>query len=94
MPKSSKSHATSSRHLNRLALGEAAVLPLPQVVALIPMADHLVRRWLRNHDLVHDLDGRKVVIWADVLSAIRGRPTKPPVSRSMSLVRANLSSKE
>ncbi len=92
--KKSKSHATSGRHQDRLALGDAAILPLPQAVALMPMADHDARHWLRRHKLVLDLDGRNVVIWADVLETLRGRAPEPRRPREMSLVRANLEPKE
>ena len=91
---STKSHATSGRHLNRLAMGEAAILSVPQAVALLPMADPLARRWLHDHDLVHDLAGRGVVIWADVLATIRGRETRSTFEPRRSFVRANLEPKE
>jgi hypothetical protein len=61
---------TSDRHLHRLALGAAAVLSEAQAVALLPMNDREARRWLRHNGLVHDLDGRRVVVWGAVLAAI------------------------
>ena len=95
MPRKSKSHATSGRHQDRLALGDAAILPIAQAVALMPMSDHDARRWLRGRGLVLDLDGRSVVVWADVLDALRGRERDPqPSPRVAGLVRANLDGKE
>jgi hypothetical protein len=68
---------TSDRHLHRLALGAAAVLPEAQAIALLPMNDGEARRWLRYNDLVHDLEGRRVVVWGEVLEAITKSDAEP-----------------
>jgi hypothetical protein len=85
---------TSDRHFHRLALGAAAVLPEAQAVALLPMNDREARRWLRHNGLVHDLEGRRVVVWGEVLAVItkddiEPSPT-PPTTPSPVLRRATL----
>ena len=62
-----RSIAQSSRHNSRLRLGEAAVLPVPQAIALLPLADKEAKGWLEENNLIHQLRGRRVVIWGDVL---------------------------
>lgn len=66
----------SARTLQRLALGAAAVLPVALAADPLPIADDEARRWLRDHGLVRNLAGREVVVWGDVLDALReGAPT-------------------
>lgn len=85
---------TSDRHLHRLALGAAAVLPEAQAVALLPMNDREARRWLRHNGLVHDLEGRRVVVWGEVLAAIKKDDIEPspmpPTTSTPVLRRAKL----
>lgn len=66
----------------RLELGAAAILSVVTAVALMPLAEADARRWLEEHGLVHDLAGRRVVIWGDVLEALRSHPpaSAPPPS--------------
>ena len=47
------------------------MLPEAQAAILLPMNDREARCWLRHNGLVHDLEGRRVVVWGDVLAAIR-----------------------
>lgn len=75
--------ATNARAAARLTLGAAAVLPVAQAVQLMPLGDARARRWLRSRGLVRDLDGAEVVIWGDVLEALRAttEPTAPQPPR-------------
>ena len=67
----SQSIAQSTRHNSRLRLGEAAVLPVPQAIALLPLADKEARDWLEENQLILHLRGRRVVIWGDVLRQLK-----------------------
>ena len=91
----SRSIAQSSRHNSRLRLGEAAVLPVPQAIALLPLADKEARDWLEENQLILHLRGRRVVIWGDVLRQLTASaqesfrtPQLPPPTTH--LRRANL----
>jgi hypothetical protein len=64
------SNPKSDRHFSRLQLGEAAIISVPQTIGLIPIADGDARKWLKAHHLIKDLEGRKVVVWGDVLAAL------------------------
>ena len=91
----SQSIAQSTRHNSRLRLGEAAVLPVPQAIALLPLADKEARDWLEENNLVHQLRGRRVVIWGDVLKQLTAggempSPKRNPTRSKASLRRANL----
>ena len=87
----SRSIAQSSRHNSRLRLGEAAVLPVPQAIALLPLADKEAKSWLEENNLVHQLRGRRVVIWGDVLRQLTAEgevpPPKPQPTRSKASLR-------
>ena len=61
----------SQRAQARLALGGAAVLPVREAAALLPMADARARDWLHRKDLIRDMDGKSVVVWGDVLDVLR-----------------------
>lgn len=63
----------------RLALGAAAVLALGDAARLLPMSDGEARAWLHDQGLVRDLAGRDVVVWGDVIDALR--KVKVPVRR-------------
>lgn len=52
-------------------MGPAAVLPVAEAAALLPLGDTDARDWLTSRGLVLALRGREVVIWGDVLDAIR-----------------------
>jgi len=68
--------------LRRERLGEAAVFTLSAAAELIPLADTDARRWLRARGIVRNLNGRELVIWGDVVSAIReGEPSTIRSSR-------------
>lgn len=57
--------------LRRERLGEAAVFSLSGAAELLPLADADARRWLRDLGIVRHLGGRELVIWGDVVNAIR-----------------------
>lgn len=73
----------------RLTLGEAAVISVEQAARLLPISDGEAREWLATEHLIHLIRGRRVVIWGEVVAAIRGgaNPTapKPPRARSRTL---------
>ncbi len=52
-------------------MGAGAVLTVNEAAALLPVSDPAARLWLRQRDLIRSLDGRPVVVWADVLDALR-----------------------
>ena len=66
----------------RLKLGGAAVLSLEEAAEYVPISDAAAKAWLIDHGLVLDLDGRRVVIWGDVLDALRRREQAEPQSAS------------
>ena len=59
------------RARKRLLLGAAACLPLAEAAGLLPLADREALAWLRERSLVRHLAGRPVVLWLDVIEAIR-----------------------
>jgi hypothetical protein len=64
----------------RLQLGEAAILSVDDAVRLLPRRQEDAERWLRERVKVHDLDGTPVVIWGEVLAALRGVAVRPGVT--------------
>ena len=64
----------SKRHQDRLRLGRDAIVSLSDAAALLPMSDDEARDWLRASGLVRDFHGRHVVLWGEVLDAIRELP--------------------
>lgn len=56
----------------RVLLGGAAILSVSEAAAWLPIGDHRARRWFREAGLIRRLDGKEVVIWSDVLAAVRG----------------------
>ena len=88
-----RSIASSNRHNSRLRLGEAAVLPVPQAVALLPLADREAREWLIENKLIRHLRGRSVIIWGEVLRVLaRNGDTldSPPSTRQAKRTSATL----
>lgn len=77
----------ASRRADRLALGTGAIFTVGTAAALLPLDDGQARRWLRERDLVRHLLGRPVVVWSDVLDALRDdhgavESSPAPVSRA------------
>lgn len=65
----------------RAAMGRDALLTPAEAVERLPIRDEEAASWLRREGLVHQLLGREVVVWGDVLDAIRrgqGEPPPPP----------------
>ncbi len=52
-------------------LRDAAVLRVGTAEQLLPWSRHVARAFLEDHGLVIDVEGRKVVIWGDVLEVLR-----------------------
>ncbi len=72
----------SQAHRDRLAQGPAAVYSLAQAARLLPMDDRQARDWLVRHGLVRELEGRRVVIWGEVLEELqRQAPRRTPPRR-------------
>ena len=67
--------STVSRPAARLALGANAVLSLAQAVDLLPLDRVKARQWLKDRSLVRTLAEHEVVIWGDVLDALRDGAT-------------------
>lgn len=53
-------------------LGPAAVVSLSDAAELLPGGYARRRAWLEARGLVHDLDGDPVVVWGEVVDAVRG----------------------
>lgn len=62
---------------DRLALGSAAVVSVERASELLPIARGRARQWLHDRGLVVQLAGRPVVVWGDVLEALRAEHTRP-----------------
>jgi hypothetical protein len=63
-----------NRYEGRTALGDAAVFSLNKAAELLPIGDSEARAWLKESGLVRSVNGRPVVLWRDVLSAISRSP--------------------
>jgi len=81
---------SSKRHEERISLGSAAVLPLTVAAALLPVADCKARRWIRERGLVRNLVGKEVVVWVDIVDALREEPDGPDGFAAASLPRVEL----
>lgn len=76
----------------RLQLGAAAVLTPTRVCELLPLGETTVMGWLRARGLIRKVAGADVVLWGDVLEAIRdhGLARPAPAPRGATLRRAAL----
>jgi hypothetical protein len=70
-----------------VGLGPCDVITVPEAVAILGMREPDARRWLAEHDLVHDVAGRERVIAGDLVEAIRGTGKKGPSPRAVAPVR-------
>jgi hypothetical protein len=61
----------SAPHVERLQMGAGAVLTFKEAARLLPLRDADARRFLWNHNCVRVLEGRRVVVWALVIEALR-----------------------
>lgn len=61
----------------RLLLGAAAILSPTRAAELLPMREADGIRWLREQHLIHDLHGKEVVVWQEVIDRI-GQPQQAP----------------
>jgi hypothetical protein len=59
------------RAADRLALGRDAVLTVRVAAGLLPVSDEDAVRWIHERGLVCTLGARAVVVWGDVLDALR-----------------------
>lgn len=61
-------------------MGANAVLSLAQAVDLLPLDRVKARQWLKDRQIVRTLAEHEVVIWGDVLDALRaGSEVTAPV---------------
>ncbi len=68
----------------RRQLGGAAILSVAEAARLLPIREADAAMWLAANDLIRDLDGRRVVVWSDVVARLRGdedQPAPPPHAR-------------
>lgn len=68
----------TSRTPARTALGAAAVLSEAEAVALLPGRDSVARAWLRERGLVRVTPLGRVVVWGEVVDALRAGDEAPP----------------
>lgn len=80
----------SRRYHDRLSMGVGAILPLAVAAALLPLADSEATDWLRGKGLVREIAGRRCVIWADVIDALRHGDDVETVALRASLPRVRL----
>lgn len=76
-----------SRPAARLAMGGSAVLSLAQAVDLLPLNRADARQWLQSRGLVRTLAEHEVVIWGDVLDALRAGSEVTALARSTTTFR-------
>lgn len=76
-----------SRPAARLAMGANAVLSLAQTVDLLPLGRVDARQWLKSRGLVRTLAEHEVVIWGDVLEALRDGSEVTAPARSLTTFR-------
>lgn len=62
---------------SRLQLGDAAVLTVREAARQLPMRETEARSWVRQHVPLRRICDTEVVIWGDVLAALR-RADEPP----------------
>ncbi len=77
---------------SRTSLGAAAVLSVTEAARLLPWRDAEARAWLREKGLVRAVPGKRpVVLWSEVLDALRGdEEGERVVRRTATLPRAGL----
>lgn len=87
----------SDRRELRLLLGSAAILTPRQAAEMLPVADADALDWLEQHGLIRYMAGRKVVVWGDVVEAIRAADprtiARPPSQSRGTLKRVKLGAK-
>lgn len=52
-------------------MSSAEILTFREAVNRLPMRNAVARRWLRDSRLVSTVEGRELVIWSDVVEALR-----------------------
>lgn len=64
-------------------LGPSAILTVADLAEVLPRMSYTSKvTWLRAHGLIKDFDGVEVVIYGDVLAALRGdRVALPTIAR-------------
>lgn len=68
----------------RLTVSPGAILPPSVAARLLPMGDAAALAWLKREQLVRSVDGRDVVVWADVLAALPECPRDAAPARATS----------
>lgn len=62
-------------------LGLGDVLTLEEACAALRVRESVARAWLRDRGLVVHVAGRDLVVWADVLDALRRGPPEATATR-------------
>lgn len=88
-PSSRESESPDTISAARRQLGAAAILSVAEAARLLPIRESDAAMWLVTNKLIRDLDGRRVVLWADVVARIRGDEGQPSPPRAR-LPRAGL----
>lgn len=68
-------------------MGANAVLSLAQAVDLLPLDRVKARQWLKDRQIVRTLAEHEVVIWGDVLDALRAGSEVTAPARSTTTFR-------
>ncbi len=67
--------------ISRLALGRAAALSISQASALLPLRDSVARRAIEAAGIVRNVDGKRLVVWGDVLDVVLQRQDEPAAQK-------------
>jgi len=59
-----------SRNTERRTVGLGSILRVSHAAALLPISDRRAREWLRDQQLVLDLDGKPIVVWRAVVERL------------------------
>ena len=72
---SERTPALDWRHL-RFIISPGAIVSLQQAAMLLVFEKRDARAWLLQQGIVRDVAGRSLVVWADVMDAVRNSPEK------------------
>ncbi len=76
-------------HERRIQLGLGAVFAPSEAAELLPMGYQRAMHWLRQRGLVRLVEGAEVVVWLEVVDALR-TPVEPQRAVVRNLPRAGL----
>ncbi len=64
---------TPSIEAARLQLGAAAVISPTKAAELLPMSEAAAMKWMHRSGLIRTVDGRHLVVWGDVVTAVQSQ---------------------